>query len=317
MPSSSASRNTVFIVAVCIGATSFAAGESHIWTSSDGRTVEAEFIRLDGETVEIKTADGVFRLPLAKLSEADQAYAREQAATTERMRPMKIEVREWSIGGEQIKARFARLRDGNVQLVRGRQVVSHSILLLSREDVAYVYAVLESRGELEKLKDDLSVQVLVAKETGHRTDEQFVRERQQMFARTEPPAASPPSVPTEDIAPPTPQESLAAESPRPLESSETAPNEDGTAIAQVAADAVAEKVAMPLQPPMPAPVVMPPPPNVPPEATRSGIHSDDPWERDQAIMEASNRAAYYWMAGVLALLVTFGPILYVLQRFRG
>ena len=46
-----------------------------IWTSSDGRTLEAKFIELVGDSVKIKnTQDREFVLPLIKLSKADQEY---------------------------------------------------------------------------------------------------------------------------------------------------------------------------------------------------------------------------------------------------
>lgn len=46
-----------------------------IWTSSDGRTLEAKFIELVGDSVKVKnTQDREFVLPLIKLSKADQEY---------------------------------------------------------------------------------------------------------------------------------------------------------------------------------------------------------------------------------------------------
>jgi hypothetical protein len=52
------------------------------WTSSDGRTVEASFVRLEGETVELRVnASGVVhRFPLSRLSAESQALARAAAA---------------------------------------------------------------------------------------------------------------------------------------------------------------------------------------------------------------------------------------------
>lgn len=56
-------------------------GESRTWTSGDGRTLTGEIVSLDGETVKLKTAGGVFELPLTRLSETDQAFARDWKKT--------------------------------------------------------------------------------------------------------------------------------------------------------------------------------------------------------------------------------------------
>jgi hypothetical protein len=47
------------------------------WTNTDGKTIEAEFIHLDGDTVVIRKDGKEFKIPLAKLSPA----SREQALT--------------------------------------------------------------------------------------------------------------------------------------------------------------------------------------------------------------------------------------------
>lgn len=47
------------------------------WTSSDGKTIQASFLRLEGENVVIQREDGVcFILPLARLSPESQALAK-------------------------------------------------------------------------------------------------------------------------------------------------------------------------------------------------------------------------------------------------
>ncbi|WP_232289512.1 DUF1549 domain-containing protein [Verrucomicrobium spinosum] len=53
------------------------AAAARVWTDSQGRKVEAAFVKLDGDTVYIQLANGtVFPLPLARLSPADQEAAR-------------------------------------------------------------------------------------------------------------------------------------------------------------------------------------------------------------------------------------------------
>lgn len=54
-----------------------AAGAVTTWTSSDGKTIQASFLRLEGENVVIQRADGVcFVLPLTRLSPESQALAK-------------------------------------------------------------------------------------------------------------------------------------------------------------------------------------------------------------------------------------------------
>lgn len=47
------------------------------WTSADGKTIQASFVRLEGENVVIKRSDGiVFTLPLSRLSPESQEQAK-------------------------------------------------------------------------------------------------------------------------------------------------------------------------------------------------------------------------------------------------
>jgi len=58
-------------------ATAPAAGAATTWTSSDGKTIQASFLRLEGENVVIQRADGVcFILPLTRLSPESQTLAK-------------------------------------------------------------------------------------------------------------------------------------------------------------------------------------------------------------------------------------------------
>ncbi|MCB1076515.1 MAG: hypothetical protein KDM63_00545 [Verrucomicrobiae bacterium] len=51
--------------------------EARTWTSSDGKTLEGEITSLEGDQITLKTEKGEFKFPLARLSEADQAFAKE------------------------------------------------------------------------------------------------------------------------------------------------------------------------------------------------------------------------------------------------
>lgn len=57
--------------------------ESREWTSSDGKKIEGVILGLEGEMIKLETPRGVFELPLARLSEPDQAFAREWAEKKE------------------------------------------------------------------------------------------------------------------------------------------------------------------------------------------------------------------------------------------
>lgn len=57
-----------------------AAGPVMTWTSADGKSIQASFLRLEGENVVIKRADGVsFTLPMSRLSPESQAQAKNAA----------------------------------------------------------------------------------------------------------------------------------------------------------------------------------------------------------------------------------------------
>lgn len=65
------------------------------WTSSDGKTLEADFVRLSGSQVTLRKAGGgEVTLPLSRLSAADQAFARSQPGLTVRAVPSKDPMRD-------------------------------------------------------------------------------------------------------------------------------------------------------------------------------------------------------------------------------
>ena len=67
-------RASLLLLAICLLAPSPAWGRT--WTNRDGRTVEGDFVRIDGEQVVLTVSGKEFRVPLANLSDGDQAYAR-------------------------------------------------------------------------------------------------------------------------------------------------------------------------------------------------------------------------------------------------
>jgi uncharacterized protein YkwD len=71
---------TICVLVFLFGSLSLSmAGESRTWTSTSGTTLEASFERLFKSTVILKTDEGKeLRVPLAKLSQADQDYVAAQ-----------------------------------------------------------------------------------------------------------------------------------------------------------------------------------------------------------------------------------------------
>lgn len=60
-----------------------ATASARTWTNQNGKTIEAEFVALNGETLVLKGDQGkTYEIPLASLSEADQSFAKEQATAS-------------------------------------------------------------------------------------------------------------------------------------------------------------------------------------------------------------------------------------------
>lgn len=66
----------------CLACCFLASAQARTWTEAQtGRTLEGEFVRMQDSVVVIRAANGsTVQLPLARLSEADQAFVKEQAA---------------------------------------------------------------------------------------------------------------------------------------------------------------------------------------------------------------------------------------------
>lgn len=83
------------------------------WTNNQGRKIEAELVEVKGDNAVLKLANGqTHQVPLASLSEADQSFAKEQAAKV--TEAPKAAAAEPSI--------FKKLLDGKLVAVNGRRV---------------------------------------------------------------------------------------------------------------------------------------------------------------------------------------------------
>lgn len=54
-----------------------ATADDRSWTSNDGNKVVGEIVSLEGDEISLRTAKGVFKFPLSRLSKDDQAFAQE------------------------------------------------------------------------------------------------------------------------------------------------------------------------------------------------------------------------------------------------
>jgi hypothetical protein len=167
-----------------------AAGKERTWTSADGRTMRAEFVReLDGD-VTFLVAGKLTTIPLGRLSERDQGIVRDlaagrevpddpspaspepgaddpfrspaadrQAAANERppsliKRPISPTTRVWTDNlGRKKTAKVVRIFDGGVVLSRAGGPVTIPFFDLVEADQQYVREVLASRDEEELIPD--------------------------------------------------------------------------------------------------------------------------------------------------------------------
>lgn len=87
------------------------------WTNQSGKTIEADFVKLEGETLHLRSGTGqTYQVPLASLSEADQTYAREQSSAT---------ASAAAPAGE--ASVFQELIDGKLVAVNGKRVAKYEM----------------------------------------------------------------------------------------------------------------------------------------------------------------------------------------------
>lgn len=118
------------LVAVCavLVAISAAPLRARPWTNAQGQTIEAELVAVKGEVAVLKMANGkTYDVPLATLSAADQAYAKEQAARSAQPagspaspgEPSSAAAEAPSASGPSV---FKELLDGKLVAVDGKRV---------------------------------------------------------------------------------------------------------------------------------------------------------------------------------------------------
>ena len=177
-------RITTFLAVFACATAALAGGKVRSWTSTDGRTMQAEFVReLDGDVTFIK--DGkLIVIKLEKLSEKDQQVVKDLAAgkepeedpftpvptatpreekpaetpaekrgeksgeKPEKKKPITIQSRTWTDRfGNKSTGKYIRVDGNDVVLTRGTRVVTVAFGNLSDGDQEYVRNVLISQGK--------------------------------------------------------------------------------------------------------------------------------------------------------------------------
>jgi uncharacterized protein (TIGR03067 family) len=87
--------------------------QSRTWTEAQtGRTLEGDFVSVQGSAVVVRTANGgTLQLPLARLSEADQTFVKEQG-TAAATKPAVGKTEEKGTGKDEVKQQLIGTWDG-------------------------------------------------------------------------------------------------------------------------------------------------------------------------------------------------------------
>jgi hypothetical protein len=172
---------TTILVLIGWAAVAVAAGKVRTWTSTDGRTMEAEFVReLDGDVTFLK--DGkLIVIRAEKLSEKDQQVIKDLSAGIERTedssnkpatsdgppeespdeatpksgKAIAIKTRTWTDRfGARSSGKFIRVDGNNVIINRGTRVLTVPFDSLSDADQEYVREVLISQGKESEIPSE-------------------------------------------------------------------------------------------------------------------------------------------------------------------
>jgi hypothetical protein len=163
-------KTTTLLAMFVCAAVAFADGKVRTWTSIDGRTMEAEFVReLDGDVTFLK--DGkLIVIRVEKLSEKDQRVVKDLSAGQDPAsspstnggsavkkptesppkpkKPMTIQSRTWTDRfGVKSSGKFIRVDGNDVVINRGTRVITVPFANLSDGDQEYVREVLISQGK--------------------------------------------------------------------------------------------------------------------------------------------------------------------------
>jgi hypothetical protein len=271
-------RVVFLAVVAAIGSVAGLHAEERTWTDRQGRTLQGEFVTAAGDTVYLRINGKLVPLKLERLSDADQALIAEARKKPKSAR-IKIENRLWQSADGPIAGKFVRVDGGAVLLSLGAKEYRLSYRDLVEADREYVRKLLESRGE---------AQLLTEADNGDPPSKE--------------PGSSAPALPdaVSESLTGAAEESGVTNEPAPEE-----PNEQAT--------------PAPIEP-APAPSAAPPPP---PAASYTPSHDAPPisgpaiprHEQELDFMRNQNLKAYYFLGGILGILLFLGPIVYAMQQF--
>lgn len=114
------SRSIVSLIAVCGSAAAILATSAlaRPWTNAQGQTIEADLVSLKNDIATLKLANGkTYDVPLATLSPADQAFAKEQAA----------KLAETAAAADSEPSVFKKVLDGKLVAVEGNRVMKYEM----------------------------------------------------------------------------------------------------------------------------------------------------------------------------------------------
>lgn len=134
----------VVVLVTLVGADS-AWAESRLWTDSTGQTMTADFIRVTGSDVIFKRGTRVIRIPLEKLSEADQKFINGTQGGNG--------ARFWTVNGRKLRGTFKSYSEGEATIHVGRNDRKLSVSVLSKEDRDHIRQRLDDDGKFGDLPD--------------------------------------------------------------------------------------------------------------------------------------------------------------------
>ena len=145
------SFSSFFLPSLLLGlfAAATSAAEVRTWTDTSGKTVTGKFIELtdDGE-VKIEANGKTYDIPLTRFSDTDRKYVESQNKANARKFSDLMGYRQWTDSdGNEIKARYIRMIDGEVVLMQGKTGHRVDFYKLSDEDQDYLRGALTARGE--------------------------------------------------------------------------------------------------------------------------------------------------------------------------
>ncbi len=164
-----ASRIPLALFLIGLFVASASAAEVREWTDAKGQKLSGalEEITDDGK-VKINSNGQTFTIPIERFSDEDKKYIdsqRESMGDADDDKPTRrsrrsdlFDYRQWTDKqGNEIKAKFVRMHEGQVVLLQGRTAHKVSFYDLGDEDQVYLRGELENRGEDDQIPDPPAV----------------------------------------------------------------------------------------------------------------------------------------------------------------